>query len=400
METVVLIAFVFLLLFIYGIFSQKLNALSISGPMFFLLMGIGLSCFEGVKNIGVSQEALGTIGQIALIAILFTDASNIAIKDFFRLYQTPVRLLLVGLPITMVVGAITAKAVFPTIETTLLVVMAFILSPTDAALGQEVVQSPKIRKVIREGINVESGLNDGLVLPPILICIALIQGKADDFGTSDITIYVLKQIFIAPVVGGLIGWLGSKLINWSVKKQFSDHFFQGISIVAISILSFVVAEHAGGNGYISAFVSGTFFNADSKRVLHRGQEFGEFLSQPLALFVFFILGAVVVPEFVQYVTWRVVLYAILSLTVLRMIPVLLSLMREKIELKEKVFIGWFGPRGIASVLYFFILYQAVPRNDDTNVVFATILLTVVMSVVLHGLSAVPYCRWMATKDSK
>ena len=300
----------------------------------------------------------------------------------------------------MILGTVTANLIFDGVDIIMLAVMAFILSPTDAALGQVVVQSPKVPKKIRESINVESGLNDGLVLPPILICLAIISGEFDSVEGSSILIYVLKQLLLAPLAGGIIGWAGSKFINWSVKNKYSSHLYQGIVIVSLSIISFVVAEHIGGNGYIAAFVSGLFFNADSKKVLHTGQEFGEFLSQPLALFVFFCLGAAILPYYLESIDVMVILYAVLSLTVLRMIPVLISLRRDDLKFREKVFISWFGPRGIASLLYFLLAFNMLDDNESYELVYATIILTVTLSIFLHGLSAVPYSNWLSKRSKQ
>ncbi|PQB05695.1 cation:proton antiporter [Aureitalea marina] len=394
METIVLIAFIFLLLFIYGLFSQRLNSLSISGPMVFTVLGLLSSKLEGIQALNIDNESLTLIGQIALIAILFTDASNISLKDFFKVYKTPIRLLFIGLPLTMIVGTLTAKLFFPGYDWLLLAVLAFILSPTDAALGQAVVQSEMVPKKIRESINVESGLNDGLVLPPILICLAMLQEPATDLNSANLLPYIAKQLLLAPLVGSITGWGGSKLINWSVRKRLSDHLFQGISIVALAIVSYVLAEHLGGNGYISAFVSGLFFNADSKKVFETGQEFGEYLSQPLVLFVFFVLGAIMLPHYWDYFTLEVVIYALLSLTVLRMIPVIICLNRDKITFKEKVFIAWFGPRGIASILYFLLAFNMLPTDPGNETIFATIILTVTLSIFMHGITAVPYSNWL------
>ena len=399
MEVILLIGFIFFLLFIYGLFSEKLNEMSISGPMVFTVFGLIMHYLGFTEKLHIGGESLEIIGQIALIAILFTDASNISLKDFFKVYKTPIRLLFIGLPLTMILGTITANFVFHGIDLIMLAVMAFILSPTDAALGQVVVQSPKVPKKIRESINVESGLNDGLVLPPILICLAIISGEFDSVEGSSILVYVLKQLLLAPLVGGIIGWAGSKFINWSVKNKYSSHLYQGIIVLSLSIISFVAAEHIGGNGYIAAFISGLFFNADSKKVLHTGQEFGEFLSQPLALFVFFCLGAAILPYYLQSIDATVIFYSVLSLTVLRMIPVIVSLRRDDLKFREKVFISWFGPRGIASLLYFLLAFNMIDNNEDYNTVYATIILTVTLSIFLHGLSAVPYSNWLSKRSN-
>jgi NhaP-type Na+/H+ or K+/H+ antiporter len=281
---------------------------------------------------------------------------------------------------------------FNEVNIVLLAIMAFILSPTDAALGQAVVNSKRVPLKVRETVNVESGLNDGLVLPPILIAIMVLQGENDQLEWTNLSVYVLKQLLFAPIVGIVLGWGGGRLISWSASHKLSDPLFQGISVVAISILAYLIAEHLGGNGYIASFVSGLCFQVKSKTVKEEGKEFGEFLSQPLAFFVFFAFGAILIPHYLSFVTWQVVLYAILSLTLFRMVPVILSLTRVHLPFSQKLFMAWFGPRGIASVLYLLMLSNTGLEVD--NVVFATIVTTVLLSVYLHGLSAVPYSNWL------
>jgi len=399
-HVILLLGCFFGLLFIFGLLSEKLAELSISAPLVFTILGVLFSFTEGVEQFTIGGENIELIGQIALIAILFTDASSISLKNFFKVYTWPVRMLFIGLPLTMLIGSIVAIPLFPEFDWITLAIMALILSPTDAALGQAVVQSEKVPFKIRESINVESGLNDGLALPPILILAGMLIGKGELMTSSEITTYILKQIIIGPAVGAALGWLGSKIINWSVRKQYSEHFFQGIAIVAIAIMAFVVADELGGNGYMSAFCAGMFFNADSKKTLERGQEFGEFLSQPLALFVFFVFGATILPHYIEFITVPVVIFSFLSLTVLRMIPVIISLIGTKIPMREQVFMAWFGPRGIASILYFLLMVNNVPELKDQNTIWATVILTVALSIFFHGVSAVPYANWLGKQKNQ
>lgn len=398
MDIILLFGCFFALLFIFGLLSEKLAELSISAPMVFTLIGVLFSFTDAVDQFQIGGEHIELIGQIALIAILFTDASSISLKNFFKVYTWPVRMLFIGLPLTMLMGTFAAIPLFPEFDWIALAIMALILSPTDAALGQAVVNSKKVPFKIRESINVESGLNDGLALPPILILAGMLIGKGELMNTSEITGYVLMQIIIGPAVGAALGWLGSVLINWSAKKQYSEHFFQGIAIVAIAIMAYVLADQLGGNGYMSAFCAGMFFNADSKKTLERGQEFGEFLSQPLALFVFFVFGATILPQFIAYMTMPVVIFSLLSLTLLRMIPVLISLVGTKIPMREQLFMAWFGPRGIASILYFLLMVNHVPTLKDQNTLWATVTLTVTLSIMLHGITAVPYANWLGRQQ--
>ena len=392
-----LIGLTFLLLFVYGIFSQKLNEWSISGPMIFALFGLMLSGQLDSVTMAIDGEDLQLVGEIALVIILFTDASSISVKQFLRLYDLPLRLLLIGLPLTMVLGAATAYFMFDGFQFLLLAIMAFMLSPTDAALGGAVVNSEAVPLKVREGINVESGLNDGLVLPPLLICATILQMESGIPDGNTIWSYVGKQLLLAPLVGAAIGTIGSFVISWSSAKGLSNHLYQGISIVALAIIAYMLADHLGGNGFISTFVAGVFFNPKSHETTERGKEYGEFLSQPLALFIFFMFGAEFIPDFWQHIDARAVLYAALSLTAIRIFPVLLSLMADKIPLREKLFIGWFGPRGIASILYLLIVISMLGRNEQLDYLYSIVVLTVTMSIFLHGISAVPYSNWIGRK---
>ena len=392
-----LIGLTFLLLFIYGIFSQKLNEWSVSGPMIFALFGLLLSGHIDSVTMAVEGEDLQLIGEIALIIILFKDASAISVKQFIKLYDLPLRLLLIGLPLTMALGAGIAYSMFDSFPFLLLAIIAFMLSPTDAALGQAVVNSEAVPLKVREGINVESGLNDGLVLPPLLICATILQMESGIPESITIWSYVGKQLLLAPLIGAAIGTAGSFIISWSSARGLSNHLFQGISIVALAIIAYMLADHLGGNGYISTFVAGVFFNPKSHETTERGQEYGEFLSQPLALFMFFMFGAEFIPGFWKFIDAKAVLYAMLSLTVIRIIPVLFCLMADRIPLREKIFIGWFGPRGIASILYLLIVINMLGRGDQHDYLYAIVVLTVTMSIFLHGITAVPYSSWIGKK---
>ena len=259
MKTLTLIGFIFLLIFIYGLFADKLTKLSISGPMVFTVFGLIASDYIQLEELQLNSTGMIVIGQIALMAILFTDASGISLNNFFKVYKIPMRLLFIGLPITMIIGTLVARSFFVDFAWAALAMMAFILSPTDAALGQAVVKSPKVPNKIRESINVESGLNDGLVLPPVLICAAILKGGTEGLEIASLLTFVGKQLIVASVIGIALGWAGTKLINWSSTKKYINNFYQGICTISIPIISFVVAEHFGGNGFIATFIAGLVF---------------------------------------------------------------------------------------------------------------------------------------------
>jgi NhaP-type Na+/H+ or K+/H+ antiporter len=270
--------------------------------------------------------------------------------------------------------------------------MAFILSPTDAALGQAVVKSEVVPNRIRQSISVESGLNDGIALPPILFCMAILGAHSEVHG-GDWPGFLLKQVTLGPVVGLAVGYIGGKLIEQMSGRGWMEETFQRLSVLPLAIMAFAFAEMVGGNGFISAFAGGIGLRlgASSVQIRHRMQEFGETEGTQLILIVFLIFGLAMLPVAVPYWGWPALIYALASLTVLRMVPVALSLTGAKLDWKSIAFIGWFGPRGIASVLYLLMTLAAIGFAGNEQFM-SVIMLTVAISVYAHGISAVPLSR--------
>ena len=378
------------LVFAFGLFSKLADKSPITAPMVFVGVGIlasplGLNLFE----VKIDSEAVQIIAEVTLMLILFTDASTINLRSLAQEYKVPLRLLGIGLPLTMVLGIFVALPLFGEMSVWLIALMAFILSPTDAALGQAVVTSDKVPGDVRDSIGVESGLNDGIALPPIMACMAAVSAAA---GTQlDVSYwagFAAKQIAFGPVAGALVGLLGGTLIDRSVRHGWMSPTFQRLASVALAILSYSVGEMLGGNGFIAAFFGGLMLGVRTQTVRERIHEFGEAEGQQLCLFVFLIFGMVLVPAAAQYWDGKALLYAILSLTVIRMLPVAISLAGTKMDLPTVGFIGWFGPRGIASVLYLLILIGEIGSKGHERML-SVIVLTVLISVFIHGLSAVP-----------
>ena len=394
-----------ILVFAFGLFSKLADKSPITAPMVFVGVGIlasplGLNLFE----VKIDSEAVQVIAEVTLILILFTDASTINLRSLAKEYKVPLRLLGIGLPLTMVLGIFVALPLFGEMSIWLIALMAFILSPTDAALGQAVVTSEKVPGDVRDSIGVESGLNDGIALPPIMACMAAVSAAA---GTHlDVSYwagFAAKQIAFGPVAGALVGLLGGTLIDRSVRHGWMSPIFQRLASVALAILSYSVGEMLGGNGFIAAFFGGLMLGVRTQSVRERIHEFGDAEGQQLCLFVFLIFGMVLVPAVTQYWDGKALLYAILSLTVIRMLPVAISLTGTKMDLPTIGFIGWFGPRGIASVLYMLILIGEVGSKGHERML-SVIVLTVLISVFIHGLSAVPlsglYGRFAGKRSEK
>ncbi len=387
------IIFTALLIIGYGVFSKAAEKSIITAPMVFVTVGILISFFVGKEwSEGINARWVEPIAQITLILVLFNDASTLDLKALLKDRRLPMRLLFIGLPITMILGILFAIPLFPDIGIWPLAMMAIILSPTDAALGLAVVTSEIVPLRIRQTINVESGLNDGIAFPPLLICLAVLSGDSTgDSGFSYWSLFIVKQFVFGPLVGGLVGWVGGKLVELSSKRGWMNHTFQRLASIAIALLAYSLAEEIHGNGFIAAFFAGMLLGTTTEEIRGRLHEFGEAESQALILFIFLLLGMIMVPFSFSYWDVSTFIYALLSLTVIRMLPVAICLLGTELTWSTRWFIAWFGPRGIASVLYLLMVLIQLGREGNEKIA-AVITLTVLLSIFLHGISAIPYSK--------
>jgi NhaP-type Na+/H+ or K+/H+ antiporter len=392
-----ILIFAALLIFVYGLFSRLSERLPISAAMVFVAVGVVASPLGfDLLELGMKAPAVRVIAELTLVLVLFIDASTINLPSLIRERGLPFRLLLIGLPLTMILGILLALPLFFTMG---LWTIALILSPTDAALGQPVVTSPLVPQKIRESINVESGLNDGIALPPILACIAALSAEAaTDGGLQYWVGFTLKQLLFGPVLGAFVGWLGGRLVEKASKAGWMNPTFQRLAAASLAILAYALAEKFHGNGFIAAFFGGLTLGVHTPSVRERIHEFGEAEAQQLGLFVFLIFGLAAVPQAITHWDVKAWVYAVLSLTVIRMLPVALSLKGTRLSRFSIGFIGWFGPRGIASVLYMLITVNELGLQGNEPML-SVIVLTVLLSVFLHGITAVPLSRLYATRTA-
>jgi len=382
-----IIAFIVL---VYGFFSKYLEKLNISGPMIFLLFGIILSPLGfNLIEIPLNSEAVKIVAEIALIIVLFTDSSSLSLKEFKFEWRISARLLFVGLPITIIFSTYIATLFFPQEPFLYLILTALILAPTDAALGKAVVTDKLVPKKIRASINVESGLNDGIVFPLLITVLLLIMSHQELGNDNSWITYLFKQISLGFIVGAFMGYLGAKTLSTSVQRSWVKDVYKNLSPVALAILVYYTAEYLGGNGFIAAFVSGAFFGNFSNLVDSTRENFLESEGEVLILISFLVFGLSFIPATIEFWNLKIVIYSILSLTLFRMIPVALSLIGLGLSFKSKLFIGWFGPRGIASILYVMTVAHKIEMVKVSNTLFSVITLTILMSIILHGLSAKP-----------
>ncbi len=384
----------------YGYFSKLLYRFNISGPMVFAAIGIFLSPLGiGTGETHLDAGIVQITAEITLIIVLFSDASGLQLKNLKFEWNIPARLLFIGLPITIVLSALLAKEMFPAEMTTYLLLMALILAPTDAALGKAVVTDKKVPEKIRSSINVESGLNDGIVFP-ILITVALmiVNGQTHAQDNQWIT-YIIKQITLGAIIGAMVGYLNAKLSSIVFQKNWMEKSYKNLIPIALAILSYYVAEHFGGNGYIAAFFSGLLVGNYNEELREHIEDFAESEGELLILISFLVFGVVFIPATIAFWNTTVLIYAVMSLTLLRMVPVAISLIGLRLGLPTILFIGWFGPRGIASILYVLIVVHKIGPIKGHETIYAVITVTILLSIILHGLSAQPLARLYGKKFS-
>ena len=373
----------------YGAISGRLDRTVITGPMIFVAFGYLLSEKGfGLIEADVEHEFINLIAELTLIIVLFSDATRINLKLLRKEHDLPIRLLAIGLPLTILAGILFATMIFTEFGFWEAAVLATILAPTDAALAQVVLSGNKVPARIRQALNVESGLNDGMALPILLLFISLVENA----GQTESIDYWLgfggQQLILAPIIGIMVGYLGGQIIQLTTRNGWMSDSFQRLSALGIALLAYALAEYVGGNGFVSAFVAGLTLGNTARAVCNCIYEFAEAEGQFLILITFMIFGAVMLPPEIEHFTGSIILYCVLSLTIIRMLPVFISLIGTKVKFSTMLFIGWFGPRGVASILYALIIVEAVGIPMQSELVTITVA-TVFISVFVHGLSALP-----------
>ncbi len=371
----------------YGLFSNLLGKYNISGPMVFTGVGILLSPpVLGGTPIHANAEAVQLIAEITLILVLFSDSSALNLSQLKANWQLPARLLFIAMPITIVIATLTGIWFFPHESSLYVLLLALILAPTDAALGKIVVSDKRIPSVVRNTINVESGLNDGIVFPVLLTVLAMIVSNSSTAESGWLS-YIARQVIIGAVAGGFVGWAGASMMMRAMKKEWMEYQYSNLAPIALAVFSFYAAEYLGGNGYIAAFFSGLFLGNTSEVLREHVESFAESEGEFLVMISFLIFGLVFIPLTIDYWNLKALAFALLSLTVLRMLPVILGFGFSKVDFSTRLFYGWFGPRGIASILYILVAVHEIGDIQGHEEIFGVASLTIFLSIFLHGFSA-------------
>jgi NhaP-type Na+/H+ or K+/H+ antiporter len=384
-------------IFTYSLIAGRVERSVISGPMIFVVVGYMIGPFGlGMVEGDATSSDLRTLADLTLALILFIDASNADMSVLKRALQIPSRMLLIGLPGVILLGFGFAVLMFDALSLYEAAILATMLAATDAALGKAVITNPAVPARIREGLNIESGLNDGICVPILLFFIALAVSGKDGHSSSALALLV-QELGIGMAVGLGLALLGAALMKWCWKQGWVTDIWMQVTVVGLAIASFSIAQSLHGSGYIAAFTGGLLFGHIAKEQTHKLVLAAEGMGETLALLTWLLFGAMVIGPAFNVFSWEVVAYAILSLTVIRIVPIFLSLSGSGESISSRLFLGWFGPRGLASVVFAIIVVNAgVPNAKFLTLI---VICTVFLSLIAHGISANPLAKWIGKKEA-
>ncbi len=383
--------------------SRRLTGTAVTPAMVFVGAGLllGPLVLDGV-TVPVKGSSVRTLAEATLAVVLFADASRIKLRRLSRESAVPARLLGIGLPLTIVAGLGAAAVIFGHLNAAEALVLAVLLAPTDAALGQAVVTEPRLPSRISQGLNVESGLNDGICVP--LLLIALASADVEDKATTGhhaVTI-VAEEIGYGILGGAVAGLAAAAVVVVAHRRDLIAGSWLQVIPVAGAALAYGFAVALGGSGFIAAFLAGAIFGALAHRESEQASRFSEELGGLLGGITFLIFGAVLLGPSLQHLSWSIVLYAVLSLTVIRIVPVALAMVGTGAKWPTVAFVGWFGPRGLASIVFAVITVQEA-KLPGADTILLTTYLTIGLSVFAHGITAAPlarrYADWYAAHPS-
>lgn len=369
----------------FSVLAGRLGGTPVTMPMIFTTAGILLGpALLDVVRLDPRDELVSVLAEATLVVVLFTDASRLDLRTVLREHSMALRLLLVGLPAAVLIGTGAGWLLLPGLPLVALAVLAATLAPTDAALGQSFVESPSVPSRIRQTLNVESGLNDGLAVPFVVI---LIDVALDRTGSlADYAVLLAQIVGLGFLVGGLSGWLGGRLLSWAHDRSWTTAASLRLGVVAVAGAAYSAAEVLGGNGFVAAFVAGIVVGATARPVLEHTTTFARSEGQLLALLTFLLFGVAIVGDILADLEWRYVVYALASLLVVRMLATALALLGSGVSAATVLYVGWAGPRGLASIVYAVLVVTTagLPMSEEIFVVAGW---TILLSVYLHGLSA-------------
>lgn len=389
-----------LFVFAYGAVSGRADRTPINGALVFT--GFGLLVGDhglGILSLSVDSGMLRMLAELTLALVLFTDAASADLRVLRQAIAVPRRLLLIGLPLTIVLGIACGLLLLGNLDIFEVALIATMLAPTDAALGKAVVTNPSVPAYVRQSLNVESGLNDGICVPILFVFLALATGSAMPQETHILALkLVLEELGIGLLVGTGLTFGMVYVLRLVARRQWIMKEWSQLLVITMAFSCFGMAQWFGGSGFIAAFSGGILFGWLARKEKSDLLLAAEGSGDTLSLLTWVAFGAVIVGRFYDQLSWQVLLYSILSLTVVRILPVYLCLLGTDHPAREKLFMGWFGPRGLASIVFgVIVLNENLPGAATISL---TVVTTILLSVIAHGLSANFLVARLANSEKK
>lgn len=382
---------------IFAMLAKRLSTTIFTAPIIFLCFGFLLSHLK-LMPIGEMEKTLHLVAEIALILLLFLDAAKINLTALKTQFTWPARMLFIGLPLSILIGTGVTWLFIPEWPLAAIALVAAILAPTDAALGQPIIDNQKVPERVRQTLITESGLNDGLALPMILLFAALTatMTQADD---TNWILFGFKQLLLGPLAGVIVGFAGGTLLLWAKRHDYTSDVYEGVGAVSIATASYLLADLIGGNGFIAAFVAGLSFGSLVKDNCKFVFEFTESEGQGLVWVAFLLIGLLLVPSALEHLTFQSLGIILISLFFVRPLAVWISLIGTDADVKTRLFFGWFGPRGLATALFALTVIHGI--NAEFGEPILNIAVNAVwISAILHGITAVPGANWYAALSNQ
>jgi NhaP-type Na+/H+ or K+/H+ antiporter len=355
----------------------------LSTAVLFLVAGFVLGDgVTGVVSLQPQDEIVAILAELALFAVLFTDGMRVGWQDLTAAWRLPGRALGWGLPLTLLVTALLAHYVAGLGWPEALLIGA-VLAPTDPVFAAALVGNKRVPQRLRHLLNVESGVNDGLALPFVLVLLAVAQ-DAEDLHLTELG----TEIAVGLAIGVVVPWLAIRLERTRVFSAAVE--YQAINAVAIGLLVFALGKATHGNLYLAAFAAGITVATIGEREKEAFHEFGELVAELLKLAALLVFGTLISPGFLGEVPWTGWVFAILALVVARPVALWVSFLGSGLTPREQAAAMWFGPKGFASVVYgLIVLNSGIAAADE---IFGLVALTITVSIISHSSTDVLVAR--------
>jgi len=391
-----------LLVFLYSLTSRRLEHTIVTAPIVFTAAGMLLvSTLPVLNELEADRNALLLLAEVGLVLTLFSDATRINPRVLKENEKLPVRLLSAGMLLSILLGAAAATVVFPGLSIWEVGVLAAILAPTDAGLGEVIVNSPRVPVRIRQALSVEAGLNDGLSVPFLMFFIALASAGTTGTGGTFMR-YVVEQIGFGTLVGAGVGLAGGRLLGLAEDKGWMAGSLRQLGLVALPLLCVMGSKLVGASMFIAAYVAGLAVQIGFKKAGKESVEFTEGWGRLLDFFVFFFFGMLVARAFGRF-SPACLVYGVISLTAVRMLPVAVALVGTRLSAATVLFMGWFGPRGLASIVLGLVYLEEEAHLPGETTITLAVMATVLLSIFAHGVSSLPgiglYAKKIAAMDA-